>query len=58
MTNAATQSDRDESNQNLDESLTYPVCSPKSKLMLTLFQYTHTKDDKVNKRTVMLRCER
>ena len=24
MTNAATQSDRDESNQNLDESLTYP----------------------------------
>ena len=59
MTNAVTQSDRDESNQNLDESLILDLAS----LLTQIQAYAdvvsiHTKDDKVNKRTVMLRCAR
>ena len=59
MTNAVTQSDRDESNQNLDESLILHLAS----LLTQMQAYAdvvsmHAKDDEVDKRTVMLRCAR
>ena len=57
MTNAATQSYRDESNQHLDESLTYPSLLTQIQAYAEVVSI-HTKDDKVNKRTFMLRCGR